>query len=66
MDKQVKIGVAGTGHVGAHTAYASAIQGIADEVVICDVKEKKLESERQDLFDTGVFCPYRVRVTAGS
>lgn len=41
-------------------------RGIADEVVICDVKEKKLESERQDLFDTGVFCPHRVRVTAGS
>jgi L-lactate dehydrogenase len=66
MEKQVKIGVVGTGHVGAHTAYALAIQGIADEVVICDVKEKKLDSERQDLFDTGVFYPHRVRVTAGT
>lgn len=66
MEKQVRIGIVGMGHVGAHTAYALAMQGIADEIVICDVKDKKLDSERQDLFDTGVFYPHRVRITMGS
>jgi L-lactate dehydrogenase len=61
----VKIGVIGTGHVGAHTAYALAIQGIADELVLCDEKEQKLASEQQDLFDTGVFYPHPVKITTG-
>lgn len=61
----VKIGVIGTGHVGAHTAYALAIQGIADEIVLCDEKEQKVKSEKQDLFDTNSFYPHPVHFHVG-
>lgn len=61
-----KVGIIGAGHVGAHTAYALAIQGIADEIVLTDLNEHKSSSERQDLFDTGVFFPNRVRVSCGA
>lgn len=60
------IGIIGTGHVGAHTAYALAIQGIADTLILCDEKDKKLASEQQDLFDTSLFFPHQVRVLTGS
>ena len=36
------LGVIGLGHVGAHVAYALAIQGIADELVLVDQNEQKL------------------------
>ena len=45
------LGVIGLGHVGAHVAYALAIQGIADELVLVDQNEQKLASEVQDLRD---------------
>ena len=61
-----RIGIIGTGHVGAHTGYALAIQGIGDEIILTDVKDHKLNSERQDLFDTAVYYPHRVRISTGS
>ena len=36
MAKKRVLGVVGMGHVGAHVAYALAIQGIADELVLVD------------------------------
>lgn len=47
--KTRKIGIIGLGHVGAHVAYSLAVQGIADELVLVDSDEKKVESECQDL-----------------
>lgn len=46
--KTRKIGIIGLGHVGAHVAYSLAVQGIADELVLVDSDEKKVESECQD------------------
>ena len=50
--KTRKIGIIGLGHVGAHVAYSLAVQGIADELVLVDSDEKKVESECQDLRDS--------------
>ena len=65
MAKKRVLGVVGMGHVGAHVAYALAIQGIADELVLVDQNEQKLASEVQDLRDAAAYLPHRVTVRAG-
>ena len=55
MAKKRVLGVVGMGHVGAHVAYALAIQGIADELVLVDQNEQKLASEVQDLRDAAAY-----------
>ena len=54
------VGVIGLGHVGAHVAYTLGIQGIADEILLCDKNQNKLISERQDLMDAVAFMPHHV------
>lgn len=61
-----KIGIIGLGHVGAHVAYSLAVQGIADELVLVDSDEKKVESECQDLRDSVAYLPHRVTVNIGT
>ena len=63
--KTRKVGVIGLGHVGAHVAYSLAIQGIADELVLVDMNDKKLTSEVQDLRDAVAYMPHRVTINAG-
>ena len=63
--KTRKVGVIGLGHVGAHVAYALAVQGIADELVLVDQNQQKLASEVQDLRDAAAYLPHRVTVRAG-
>jgi L-lactate dehydrogenase len=63
--KTRKVGIIGLGHVGAHVAYALAVQGIADELVLVDTKEQKLASEVQDLRDAAAYLPHRVTVNGG-
>jgi L-lactate dehydrogenase len=58
------VGIVGVGHVGAHVANALALQGVADELVLCDVKEAKAVAEDQDLRDTLSFCPHNVAIRA--
>ena len=65
MSKKRILGVIGLGHVGAHAAYALAVQGIADELVLVDQNEQKLASEVQDLRDAVAYLPHRVTVRAG-
>ena len=64
--KTRKIGIIGLGHVGAHVAYSLAVQGIADELVLVDSDEKKVESECQDLRDSVAYLPHRVTVNIGT
>ena len=64
MKKRV-LGVIGLGHVGAHVAYALAVQGIADELVLVDQNQQKLASEVQDLRDAAAYLPHRVTGRAG-
>ena len=63
--KTRKVGIIGLGHVGAHVAYALAIQGIADELVLVDHNPQKLASEVQDLRDAVAYMPHRVTVNGG-
>ena len=51
--------------MGAHVAYSLAVQGIADELVLVDMKEQKLTSEVQDLRDAAAYLPHRVTINAG-
>lgn len=57
-----KVGIVGMGHVGAHVANALMLQGIADELWLCEPREGKLEAEVQDLGDSVYFCPHEVRL----
>ena len=52
-----KIGVVGQGHVGAHVANSLLMQGIADELYLCDINEAKVTSEVQDLRDSLSIVP---------
>lgn len=54
------VGVIGLGHVGAHVAFCLGMMGIADEILLCDVKQDKLVSECNDLMDTVKFMPHQV------
>lgn len=60
-----KVGIIGVGHVGAHVALSLAMQGICDEIQLCDINEEKIVSEQQDLLDAVCYLPHRVRVTLG-
>ena len=57
-----KIGVVGQGHVGAHVANSLLMQGIADELYLCDSNEAKVTSEVQDLRDSLSFVPYNTKI----
>ena len=59
MVKKRIVGICGLGHVGAHVAYSLGLMGIADEVRLYDLKEKKLISECNDLNDAAMFLPNR-------
>lgn len=56
------IGIIGIGHVGPHVANSLILQGIADELLLCDINESKVAAEVQDLNDSVVFAPHRVTV----
>ncbi|MCI8514903.1 MAG: L-lactate dehydrogenase [Lachnospiraceae bacterium] len=60
------IGIVGTGHVGAHCAYALAIQGLADALILLDTDEKKLRAEVQDLRDSTFYYPHRADIRPGT
>ena len=51
------VGVVGLGHVGAHVAFCLGMMGVADEILLCDIKEQKVVSECQDLNDAAAFMP---------
>ena len=69
MIKKRVVGVVGVGHVGAHVAFCLGMMGVADEVLLCDVEEKKVGAEANDLMDAMMFMPnhttYRVVDYAG-
>lgn len=57
MTNKRRIGIVGVGHVGAHVANALLMQGLADELYLCDKAEKRLASEVQDLLDAMSLYP---------
>lgn len=62
MDMKRRVGIIGLGHVGAHTAYSLAVQGIADEIVMVDKDQKKVDCECQDIRDSVALLPHRVEI----
>ena len=49
MLQRRKVGIVGTGNVGAAAAYALFIQGIASEIVLIDLDRRRAEGEAMDL-----------------
>ena len=57
-----KIVIVGAGFVGATTAYAIMNWGLASEIVLVDINEKKAEGEAMDLSHGAAFVkPVKVR-----
>lgn len=61
-----KITVIGAGSVGSATAYTLALKGIAGEVVLVDINEKKADGEALDIYHGTPLMDAPVDVYAGS
>lgn len=60
-----KITIIGAGNVGATVAYALALEGVANEILIIDINAKKAEGEAIDIGQGGLFFREDIRITAG-
>lgn len=65
MSKNRKIVIIGAGHVGSHCAYALAIQGICEEIVLLDIDEVKAKSHAMDIADSVCFLGSSVTIRTG-
>ena len=61
---RVKVGIVGAGFVGAASANALALRGVASEIVLVDVDEGKAAAEAADVAHVAAFST-PVRVWAG-
>lgn len=59
-----KVTIIGAGTVGSTIAYTTAVQGIASEIVIIDINEKKALGESMDIRQGMPYC-YPVNIYAG-
>lgn len=64
--KTRKIGIIGAGNVGPHVALSLATQGLADEFVLYDIKEKKAAGEAMDIMDAVSYMPHHVVAYSGT
>ncbi|MBQ8339249.1 MAG: L-lactate dehydrogenase [Clostridia bacterium] len=60
-----KVTVIGAGNVGATIAYTLAVEGVANEIVIIDIKKEKAEGEAIDIAQGGLFFGEDVKITSG-
>ncbi|AEB07607.1 malate dehydrogenase (NAD) [Coriobacterium glomerans PW2] len=56
------VGIIGVGHVGAHVGNSLLLQGIADELYLCDIDRHATEAQTQDLSDSLLFCPHNALI----
>ncbi len=56
MKKGKKITILGAGNVGATIAYTLALDGMASEIVLIDINEKKAQGEAMDILQGTPFC----------
>ncbi len=61
-----KVAVIGAGAVGCSYAYAMVNQGVAEEIVLLDVNEKKAEGEAMDLNHGVPFSPSPTVIRSGT
>src|SRR5690606_39878363 len=60
--RAVKIGIVGTGFVGATAAYALVMRGVGREIVLVDKNSKRAEAEADDILHAVPFAhPMDVR-----
>lgn len=59
-----KIGIVGTGFVGATAAYAIVMRGIGSEVALVDINQDRAQAEADDILHAVPFA-HPIRVTAG-
>jgi L-lactate dehydrogenase len=64
MIKPRRIGIVGTGHVGAAAAYALFVQQVASEIVLVDLDRERAEGEAMDLMHAQALAG-RTEVRAG-
>ncbi len=60
-----KVTIIGAGNVGATIAYTLAVEGVANDIVIIDIKKEKAEGEAIDIGQGGLFFREDVRITSG-
>lgn len=60
-----KIGVVGTGFVGATAAYALVMRGIGSELALVDINQARARAEADDILHAVPFA-HPIRVTAGN
>jgi L-lactate dehydrogenase len=61
----MKVGIVGTGMVGATAAYALIMQGVGREVVLVDLNEARVKAEADDLYHAVPFA-HALDVRAGN
>jgi len=60
----MKVGIVGSGMVGATAAYAIVMQGVAREVVLVDINQARAQADADDILHAVPFA-YSVEVRAG-
>ena len=61
----MKVGIIGAGSVGAATAFALVMKGVARKVVLIDANQKKAEAEAEDIAHAAPFA-YANKIKAGT
>jgi L-lactate dehydrogenase len=62
----LKIAIVGVGHVGAATVFALVLKGLADEVVLIGIDQRRAEGEAIDLTHAALFASNHPNVHAGT
>jgi L-lactate dehydrogenase len=57
INRGTKIAVLGAGNVGATVAYTLAVDGMASEIALVDIRTDKAQGEALDIFQGTAFCP---------
>ena len=60
-----KVTIIGAGNVGATIAYALAIEGVANEILIIDIRKDKADGEAMDIAQGSPFFPGAPRIYSG-
>ncbi len=60
----MKVGIVGTGMVGATAAYAMVLQGVGHEIVLVDLNEARTQAEADDLYHAVPFAE-QMEIIAG-
>jgi L-lactate dehydrogenase len=64
MNCRRRVAIIGVGNVGSTTAFSLAAQGLVNELVLIDSKEKKSEGDAIDLEDAAARLPVQIKVWA--